>query len=287
MKIFEENKLYPFEKVPVLEHYKEYFDAVQICFLPFFQVETNDKTLSRKSREQITFEELKEKDRIFKKLDMLDAEIFASNEDYPEDKELLKSGNIINWKKIIEDTNLQSYREVNRALRTSIGAYKKPLRRFDLLNILETYSESNQVWLPIEGQFDVFTKIGIFKLLKRLNKSRIIVIEEFYENKKELNIEDLTMEEFIDQINFKDYYIYSEDKSILFAIDWDYFFYFIATKKENLEKINQIIEIEGITANKKDSHLWDWEEGEIDRLLNDANKSKKVTWWNRIFKNKN
>lgn len=287
MKIVDDKKIYPDEKVPVLDHFKENFDTVKICFLPFFQLNADSNISSRKASKQISFEEIKAKDELFKNISGVNAEIYESNENYPKESEIIKSGKIFNWKKVISDTELENYREINRALRTSIGAYKNPLRRFDLLNKLETYTERNKIWFPVEGQFDTFTKIGIYKLLKKISKDKVFVIDEFYEGKKELNIKNLTESEFVEQIKFKDYYIYSEDKSILFAISWDDFFYLLATKKEHQKAIDEITEIEGFIANEKDSHLWDWEEGEIDKLINEAKKPKKEPWWKRIFKKEN
>jgi hypothetical protein len=108
-----------------------------------------------------------------------------------------------------------------------------------------------------------------------LKKNHVIVINEYYDEMKELNFENISKEEFVDAVNFKDYYIFSKDESILFTISWDDFFFLIATKKENLKVVNGMTEIEGFIANDKDSHLWDWEEGEIEKILNSAAKSSK------------
>lgn len=287
MKIIEDKHIYPNEKVPVLEHYKENFDLVKICFLPFIQIDSESNILSKKASKQISLEELKAKDELFKNISELNAEIYASNENYPKAAEILKSGKIINWKTIISESDLINYREINRALKTSIGAYKTPLRRPDLLHKLEEYSVEKEIWFPIEGQFDTFTKIGIYKLLKQLGKEKVFVVKEGYEETKELNIKELTESDFIEQIEFDDYYIYSKDETILFAISWDDYFYFLATKKEYLETVEQITEIGGVNANSKDSHLWDWDEGEIDRLLEKAKNDKKFPWWKSILKRKN
>lgn len=287
MKIIEDKKIYPDKEVSVLEHYKENFDLVKICFLPFIQIDSESNISSRKASKQISFEELKAKDELFKNISGVNAEIYESNENYPKASEIIDSGKIIHWEKVFCETELESYREVNRALKTSIGAYKNPLRRFDLLNRLEKYTEENKIWFPIEGQFDTFTKIGIYNLLKKLGKYEVIVIDEFYEEERELDLNILTESDFVEQIKFKDYYIYAADKSILIAISWDDFFYLLATKKENLKVVEEISEIEGFVANDKDSHLWDWEEGEIEKILNKAKNAKKEPWWKRILKKEN
>ena len=287
MKIIEDKLIYPDEKVPVLEHYKENFDLVKICFLPFIQIESQSNLSPGKASQQISLNELKSKDELFKNISGLNAEIYESNESYPKAGEILESGKIINWQTIISESDLINYQEVNRALRTSIGAYKIPLRRPDLLHKLEEYTVNKNLWFPIEGQFDTFTKIGIYKLLKQLGKEKIFVVKEGYEETKELNIKSLTESQFIAKIEFDDYYIYSKDETVLFAISWDDYFYFLATKKEYSETVEQIEEIEGFTANNRDSHLWDWEEGEIDRLLEKTEQEKKISWWKSIFKRNN
>ncbi|WP_375559350.1 DUF2711 family protein [Bernardetia sp. OM2101] len=272
MKIIDDRKIYPKEDTPILEHYKECFDAVKICFLPFFQIETNSKTLSRRGKDKITLEELKETDKIFENIKSDNIEIYESNKNYPTDEEILAYGKVIKWNNLIDNTELHDYKEINRSLKTSIGSYKKRLERLELLNNLEEYTEKNELWLPVEGAFDVFTKIGIFNLLKKLGKNEIIVIDELYENERTLNIKNITKKEFINKITFKDYYIYSKDNSILFAISWDDFFYFTVTKTEYIEQVDKIEEFEGFWADENDTHLWDWEKGEIERLLNISQK---------------
>ena len=287
MKIIEDKHIYPGEKVPILEHYKENFDLVKICFLPFIQIDSESNISSGRASQQISLEELKAKDELFKNIIDVNAEIYESNESYPKAAEILESGKIIDWETIILETNLENYREINRALRTSIGAYKTPLSRPDLLHKLEEYTDDKKIWFPIEGQFDTFTKIGIYKLLKQLGKEKVFVVKEGYEETKELNIKELAESEFIEQIEFDDYYIYSQDETILFAISWDDYFYFLATKKEYLETVEQTIEIEGFNATNRDSHLWDWEEGEIDELLEKTKSEKKTPWWKSMLKRKN
>jgi len=109
MKIIEDKHIYPGEKVPVLEHYKEKFDLVKICFLPFIQIDSESNISSRKASQQISLEKLKTKDELFKNISGLNAEIYESNESYPKAAEILESGKIIDWKTIISGTDLLNY----------------------------------------------------------------------------------------------------------------------------------------------------------------------------------
>ena len=86
-------------------------------------------------------------------------------------------------------------------------------------------------------------------------------------NLKTLDLEMMDCEEFVNSIEYKDYYIYAENKEILFSVDWDYYFFFIAFNTQNIEKSIVENSFEGFWATKETSHLWTWEKGELERLL--------------------
>jgi hypothetical protein len=264
-----ENKhLYPDEETPLLEHYSD-FDNVYVGLLPFFKLNKENCDI-KSSKKVISLEEAREKDKIFKKIDNYsNMIIYSSNECYPSDEEIAQNGTVLKWTEIIENTEIENQKELNKALMTSIGAFKKKLQRDDLLEILNQYTEKNNIWHLTEGTFDNFTKSSIYDLFKSVNFSEIQVEDEFYENKKVIDLSSLTKSDFCKKIDFKDYYIYSNDKSILFSIGWDYFFFFIAINENIFSK--QAIEkhFEGFWASESDSHLWTWEKGEIDRLLSE------------------
>ena len=157
---------------------------------------------------------------------------------------------------------------------TSIGAFKKKLERQDLLKVLNQYSDKNNIWHPTEGTFDFFTISSIFELLKLSGIEEVVVEDEFYENKKTIDLIKSNKIDFCEKIDFKDYYIYNRNKSILFSISWDYFFFFIAINEKVFSKKSIEKYFEGFWANEKCSHLWTWEEGEIKRLLNPENDKK-------------
>ena len=160
--------------------------------------------------------------------------------------------------------DLKTIKKLNKALMTSIGGFKTKLQREDLLEILNQYTERENIWHPTEGAFDFFTKSSIFEILTINGIDKVVVEDEFYENRKTINLTDINKSDFCDKINFKDYYIYDKSKSILFAISWDYFFYFIAINERVFSKKTIETNFEGFWADEKCSHLWTWEEGEID-----------------------
>jgi Protein of unknown function (DUF2711) len=263
--------IYPDEETPLLEHYSD-FDNVYIGLLPFFKLD-KEHSNTNSSRKVISLEEAREKDEIFKKIENYsNMTIYSSNECYPKNEEIIQNGNVITWQEIIENTEIEGYKELNKALMTSIGAYYEKLERQDVLEKLNQYTEKENIWHPTEGKFDYFTKSSIFDTLKYAGVTEIEVQDELYEKKKNIDLSTLNNNDFCEKINFNDYYIYSKDKSILFSIGWDYFFFFIAINETKFSK--QIIEshFEGFWASKTDNHLWTWEKGEIDRLLNSENQ---------------
>lgn len=275
MSEIENKNLYPDEETSVLKHYSE-FDSVYVGLLPFFKLD-KEHCDTNSSKKVISIEEAREKDKIFEKIgNHSNLTVYSSNECYPTDEEISQNGKRVTWKEVILNTNLNNNKELNKALMTSIGAFKKKLQREDLLKILNQYSDKNNIWHPSEGAFDFFTKSSIFEILKSNGISKVDVEDEFYENKKTIDLNDLTQNDFCDKIDFKDYYIYDNNKSILFAISWDYFFFFVAINERVFLKESIETKFEGFWADEKSSHLWTWEEGEIDRLLNSENEKKLV-----------
>tara|TARA_B100000586_G_scaffold269631_1_gene249150 strand:- start:355 stop:1125 length:771 start_codon:yes stop_codon:yes gene_type:complete len=256
MSIFTENKIYPEEETPLKEHFSEFYDSVYVASLPFFRIENETKSKSFKASEKINVEQAKAETKELKSLKLENVEIFTSNKDYPKEKEIYENGVLIKWKEIVSNTELSDSIELNRALKTSIGAYKKKLERQDLLKTLNDYTDLEKIWHPSEGGFDLFTKKKIYQAFKNFNKDIIIIVDEFFENTVELDLTKLSEYEFIDKIDYKDYYIYSSDREILFTIEWDSYFCLVAVDKNKIEYIEN--HFEGFIADEKTTHLWDW-----------------------------
>jgi hypothetical protein len=275
MSEIENKNLYPDEETPVLKHYSE-FDCVYIGLLPFFKLD-KEHCESNSSKKVISIEEARKKDKLFEKIgNHSNVTIYSPNECYPSDEEISQNGKKVTWKEVIQNTKLNDNKELNKALMTSIGAFKKKLQREDLLEILNQFSDKNNIWHPSEGAFDFFTKSSIFEILISNGIYEVDVEDEFYENKKTIDLNGLTPNDFSEKIDIKDYYIYDNNKSILFAISWDYFFFFIAINEKVFSKESIETKFEGFWADEKSSHLWTWEEGEIEQLLNTENEEKLV-----------
>ncbi|MBA3769583.1 MAG: DUF2711 family protein [Blastocatellia bacterium] len=126
---------------------------------------------------------------------------------------------------------------MNKALTTTIGGYRAVFSRHDLADRLLQYAERERVFLPEEGKFDVFSKIAMLRAFRRLGKAFIVIHDEFLEKKVTLDIRGLTDEEFCNNLEYKDYYTCDIDEEILFAIDWDDFFFLIAAAPTTIQSI--------------------------------------------------
>lgn len=286
--IFTDN-IYP-HKGEIKDHFKDfYYDTVFIAFLPFFQVDRQptDKANFKKSK-QITYEGAEQEIEVLKDIPPFNTSIFSySNKDYPSDEEIFETGKIIKWNTIIKGAGLADYSELNKAFRTSIGALRQVFRRPELTEKLNSYSDSQNIWYPTEGGFDALSKVAIYKTFKLLGKNQIVVTDEFYETTSILELDKLTDFEFSEKVSYKDYYLYSSDKEVLFTIEWDSFFFLIATDSEKMKKIREESLFEGFLCNDKTQHEWDYKEGELQELLDIEEKQKlfasqpaiQKQWW--------
>lgn len=279
MKDIFKNNIYPHEG-KIKDHFEDFYDTVFVAFLPFFQVERQptEKTNFKKSK-QITFEEAKQEMEFLNDIPKPNAEIYSySNNEYPTDEEIYKSGKIVTWTMVVKGAGLADYSELNKALRTSIGAIRKIFQRPELTEKLNKFSDSRNIWHPTEGGFDTLSKVAIYKTFKLLGKNQIIVTDEFYETTSILELDSLSDFEFSEKVSFKDYYVYSVDKEVLFTIEWDSFFFLIATNNEKMQQLIKANLFEGFLCNNKTQHEWDYREGELQVLLGIEEKQKlKIT----------
>ena len=272
--IFADQKLYP-QDGTIKEHFKDFYDSVYVSFLPFFKVidqQINNSNFKRSQK--ISLQEAIEKDDLFKKLNPNgDRDIYSyDNENYPTDLEIYKNGTTVSWKSVIKDSQLKNEAELYKALRTSIGALRRIFSKPELAEKLNKYTTEQKIWHPTEGRFDILSKLSIYKAFKLLEKNIIVFADEFFETTSVLKLTELSDFEFAEKVQGKDYYIYSEDKEILFTVDWDSFFFLIATDQAKLNRIVHENMFEGFMCDDNTTHNWDYNIGELEKLLEIENK---------------
>lgn len=286
MDIYKEHKLYPNEEESILSNFEGFYDCAFIAYLPFFRTKEHDfEKASVQKSHQISFEELKADDEVFANLSNLNADIYSyENNEYPEDKTIFENAEIVSWREVKAGANFTDYAELYKALKTSIGSYRKVFERIDLREKLNAFTEKEQIFHPSEGNFEVLSKIEIYNALKGLGKNEFVVIDEFYDSEKELNLNFINLKEFVEKVEYKDYYIYAKDKSILFTIDWDSFFYIICSNKKTIDEILNKSKIEGFFCTSETKHTWEWNEEEFLKLLKSETQPEKEMTLDEIEK---
>lgn len=259
MNIFKEQKFYPLEETTIKDHYSGTFDSVFLSFIPFFRI--NEDRINKSSFQrvhQITYPQFKSANPELNLPENISGKIYTNdNPDYPTDEEILQYGNPIRWSEVLSGVGFDSFAELNKALTTSIGGYRAEFARQDLADRLLQFAEDSHTFLPEEGSFDVFSKMSIFDTFKQLGKGLIVVHDEWCDNKFTLDIRELTREEFCKKIDHKDYYIHDMEEQILFAIDWDDFFFLIASSSEMMESILADGSFEGFHCDASTQVYWE------------------------------
>lgn len=284
MDIFKEHKLYPNDEESILSNFAGFYDCVFIAYLPFFRIKDHNlEKVSVQKSHQISLEEFKANDEVFGKLPNFNANIYSyENDEYPEDSEIFEKAEMVSWEEVKNGANFTDYTEICKALKTSIGSYRTVFERTELRDRLSVFTEKERIFHPSEGNFEVLSKIEIYNVLKSLSKNEIVVIDEFYESEKELNLDFISLNKFIEEVEFKDYYIYTKDKSVLFTIEWDSFFYLICSDEETIDEILESSKIEGFFCTNETKHTWEWDEEEFLKILESEPQGEKKSYWTKL-----
>jgi len=262
MNIFKEQKFYPSEDTPIKDHYSGTFDSVFLSFMPFFTIDERHLSKSNFQRlHRITFPQFKSANPDLNLPENIAADIYTNdNPDYPTKDEIRQYGKLVRWSDVLSGAGFQSLAEMDKALGTTIGHYRAVFSRQDLADRLLQYAENSRTFLPEEGTFDVFSKRAILKAFRVLGKTTLVIHDEYLEKKTTLDIAELTDEQFCNKIDYKDYYIHDLEENLLFAIDWDDFFFLISTSTEMMGRVLADGAFEGFHCD--DSTKVNWELGD-------------------------
>jgi hypothetical protein len=265
MNVFKEQKFYPSEETSIKEHYAGTFDSVFLSFIPFFRIDEHQLCKTSFQRvHQITYPQFKSANPDLNLPENISANIYTnSNPNYPTADEIIQHGHPVKWSEVLSDVGFGSLAEIDKALGTTIGHYRAVFARQDLADRLLQYAEDSRTFLPEEGTYDVFSKMAILNAFRGLGKTTLVVHDEFLDNKTTIEIDGLTDEEFCKKIDFKDYYIHDVDKEILFAIDWDDFFFLIATSSSTMDFVLSTGSFEGFLCDENTKVYWELGDAEL------------------------
>jgi len=256
--IFDNNFLYPGYDDLLKEYFRDYFDSVFICLSPFFQLKNGGENYKSLRQANLTsLEELQEKNQTFKNLAPSDNRVIYSydNTNYPEFNTIINTGLPVKWQYIIDNTNFKNFSQVNLALKNSIGALSKDFKRQDLQQQLDDFTKEHYIYQPTEGRITALSLISIYKCLMAVGKLEVIVSDEFFYDRKTINISQLTAEEFATLVRGYMYF-FPIDRSLLFTIEWDSFYFLICGSKVLLDEIVPKFDFEGFFSDNETFHNW-------------------------------
>lgn len=225
--IFKDHNLYPFSG-SIKEHFQAHFDAAFIALMPF-----TDKHLVE-----------------------LDMTVQKS----------LKSVKPIGWSQVVQAVELSGTKEVAKALKSLNSVYEPAIEHEDLADRLHDLREEKRIFPPMDGEYDAFSKVAIYKGLKLLGKRHVVLMDEFYEGTSKIDLEKLSEIEFTEMILPETYYIFSEDKEILFTLDWESCFFLIASSDKQLNLLIAADLFEGFLCSDETTHHWEFEADELVQI---------------------
>jgi len=280
---------YPKGTESIIDSFEGEFSSCFILFHPFlkFSNDSGSKDRVSSSHKNEIPEDLK---ALFKDIKIpSNATIYAANPNYPNEKEIVENGKPVSWKEILNlSDKLNSYDDIQKGLKTSIGAYRKILQRKDLMNAVKEVLDGHKYWSPKEDDINTLTKLLLLKIFNFLSINSVINLD--YSNESEpISIVDL--DEFSFCKTFNSSVIYSADKEILISQARDTFFCLLLTKQQvTMHKLISKFQPEGILCDNSTCLPWEFNKDEFKALLASEKKNrngmkgnKSKGWLSRIF----
>lgn len=256
--IFDANKLYPGYKDNLKGYFKDYFDSVFVAFPPFFKMTgKGDDLADVQSRKIVSLEEFQQTEgEIFENLEPSENRIiYVNNSKYPAEVEIVEKGVPISWAYLIDQKLFNNISEINLALLTSIGALNQKFRNPALMDKLNKFTIDNAIYHPGEGRINIFDLLRIYNCLRDMGKHELVMSDEFFEQRETVDLAELSFNQFL-QGTRRHFYFFPADRSLLFSVDWDSFFFLICGNEVLLKEIIPKYGFEGFYCDEETHHFW-------------------------------
>lgn len=174
---------------------------------------------------------------------------------YPDDEEILASGQKASWMEVIGQTGLSNCASLNRALLSVIGALDSYLADPASQKILSSYLQGQPLWMPVEGRFEPLLKADFLDVFSAAKAEEMIFVPEFPATAPpvSLSIESLRSGETPFPSRGT---LLASDQSFLFTVDWDSFFTLFYGERKWITQIAAELELEGFFAALTTEHNW-------------------------------
>ena len=214
---------YPPYSVPLVEAYGGVFESVLIVLHPFVRV---PHSLAWSATHRYP----------------ADAQIRALAAKYP-------------WSEVATRTGLNSCARVNQALLTSIGSLPDHLADPAARDTLQTFLESQPIWMPVEGRFEPLLQPGFLYAFAEAGAKELIFVPEFPQSNPVTPLSIAALRSGSHPFPARGTLL-APDRSFLFTVDWDSFFTLFYGPRSFISRVAAALNLEGFFATPNTEHAW-------------------------------
>ena len=174
---------------------------------------------------------------------------------YPSDDQILSHGAKCSWASVAAQAGLNTCAKLNLALLTSAGSIAPELRDLSAGNALQSFLQSESIWMPVQGRFEPLLQMDFLQAFKAAGQEELIFVPEFPHTDpiQLLNASRLRnrTEAFPSRGT-----LLAPDESFLFTVDWDSFFTLFYGPRAFVTEVARQQNLEGFFATPTTEHFW-------------------------------
>lgn len=173
---------------------------------------------------------------------------------YPSNADILAMGKPVSWSKILEKSKLRDYKELELALKSSIGALNENYVREDLAKKLSA-SIKTGMYYPTEDSTSVFLMNDLLKILSLKGAQDLYYSDPIFDKCGSLNIKSTNPIE-ICNLTDTELIITDENMNFGFFSVYDSFFTVFFSCDENINEVIQSMNFDAIICSNDTKINW-------------------------------
>lgn len=174
---------------------------------------------------------------------------------YPTDEQILADGAKCTWGEVASNTSLRACARVNQALLTSIGSVNQDVCDYQARDTLQSYLETEPVWMPVEGRFEPLLQADFLDAFQATATPELIYVPEFAEKNQVRRLSADALANGTETLPTRGTLI-APDASFLFTVDWDSFFTLFYGPRALVSEAVQRLNLEGFFVSLTTEHFW-------------------------------
>jgi len=174
---------------------------------------------------------------------------------YPSDAEILAQGIKQPWSEMASHIGLGSCARISQALLTSIGSLPDHLADPAASGALQSFLESQPIWMPVEGRFEPLLQADLLRAFALACAPELVFVPEFPRSEPVVTLPIAGLRN--GSIRFPSRgTLLAPDHSFLFTVDWDSFFTLFYGPRSLIARVCSTLNIEGFFATPNTEHAW-------------------------------